>query len=492
MRVHLSGCGAPGVRCLHAPADGERSDADVAASRAGSTSPPIATRCVERFRNPALPHRTQQIAMDGSQKLPQRLLGTVRDNLAAGRSIDLAALAVAGWMRYASGRDESGREIKVSDPLAAEFARVAAEHRGDPAALAKGLLALRAVFGDDLPRDARFTEPVTRWLQELFARGAAQTVAHATQESASAHVVEGKTMILLSLNPDRLFPPETGPARDRASPLRDGQGPADRQPARPHRSAVVRRQRAVRQRGRAVHHAGSLRVPDALQPGRAPRGAGHPGAPAAAHGRERRARRSGAASRATIICSAARRRGSGSTTRSTRCSASASGSSAESADRLFDHINACLAKPEFRPRALFERFNIEVIATTESPLDPLAHHAKIRASGWKGRVVTAYRPDPVVDPEFDGFAAERAAPRRDLGRGHRDLARLPRRASQPPRILQDDGRDLDRPRPSDGADLRSRQRRMRDAASRRRSSGTRRARPRPRRSAGRCSPRWRG
>jgi glucuronate isomerase len=77
----------------------------------------------------------------------------------------------------------------------------------------------------------------------------------------------------------------------------------------------------------------------------------------------------------------------------------------ESADRLFDHINGCLAQPEFRPRALYERFNIEVIATTESPLDPLAHHAKIRASGWKGRVVTAYRPDPVVDPEFDGFAA---------------------------------------------------------------------------------------
>ncbi|HKE40875.1 MAG TPA: glucuronate isomerase [Casimicrobiaceae bacterium] len=78
---------------------------------------------------------------------------------------------------------------------------------------------------------------------------------------------------------------------------------------------------------------------------------------------------------------------------------------AESADRVFDNINACLARPEFHPRALFERFNIEVIATTESPLDPLAHHTKIRASGWKGRVVTAYRPDPTVDPEFDGFAA---------------------------------------------------------------------------------------
>jgi glucuronate isomerase len=78
---------------------------------------------------------------------------------------------------------------------------------------------------------------------------------------------------------------------------------------------------------------------------------------------------------------------------------------AESADRVFDHINGCLVRPEFRPRALFERFNIEVIATTESPLDSLAHHAKLRASGWKGRVVTAYRPDPVVDPEFEGFRA---------------------------------------------------------------------------------------
>src|SRR5207245_7880598 len=64
---------------------------------------------VERFRNPALPHRTQQIAMDGSQKLPQRLLATARDNLVADRSVRLTTLAVAGWMRYVSGRDEKGQ-----------------------------------------------------------------------------------------------------------------------------------------------------------------------------------------------------------------------------------------------------------------------------------------------------------------------------------------------------------------------------------------------
>jgi len=134
---------------------------------------------VERFSNPALPHRTQQIAMDGSQKLPQRLLGTVRDNLAAGRSIDLLALAVAGWMRYASGLDEAGAEITVSDPMTGEFARLAAAQRGNPPALAREFLGLRAIFGADLPADPRFAGKVASWLSALFADGAARTVARA-------------------------------------------------------------------------------------------------------------------------------------------------------------------------------------------------------------------------------------------------------------------------------------------------------------------------
>jgi glucuronate isomerase len=77
--------------------------------------------------------------------------------------------------------------------------------------------------------------------------------------------------------------------------------------------------------------------------------------------------------------------------------------SATNADAYYDRIDDALRTPEFRPRALFERFRIEAIATTESPLDPLKHHEAIRQSGWKGRVVTAYRPDPIVDPEFEGF-----------------------------------------------------------------------------------------
>ncbi len=76
---------------------------------------------------------------------------------------------------------------------------------------------------------------------------------------------------------------------------------------------------------------------------------------------------------------------------------------ASTSDQYYDHITEALQQPTFRPRALFERFNIEVIATTESPLDPLQHHADIRASGWGGRVITAYRPDPVVDPEHEQF-----------------------------------------------------------------------------------------
>jgi len=78
--------------------------------------------------------------------------------------------------------------------------------------------------------------------------------------------------------------------------------------------------------------------------------------------------------------------------------------SAASADAIYDHIDTCLRTDAFRPRALFERFNIEAISTTESAIDDLKWHKMIRTSGWSGKVVTAYRPDAVVDPDFAGFA----------------------------------------------------------------------------------------
>ena len=78
---------------------------------------------------------------------------------------------------------------------------------------------------------------------------------------------------------------------------------------------------------------------------------------------------------------------------------------ASTADEYYDRINEALARPEFRPRALFDRFNIELLATTEGAHDDLDHHVAIRSSGWAGRVITTYRPDAVVDPKHEDFAA---------------------------------------------------------------------------------------
>ncbi len=76
---------------------------------------------------------------------------------------------------------------------------------------------------------------------------------------------------------------------------------------------------------------------------------------------------------------------------------------ARNAAEYYDTISAKLATPAFRPRALYDQFNLEVLATTNSPLDPLIYHQAIRDSGWKARILPTFRPDSVVDPEFDGF-----------------------------------------------------------------------------------------
>lgn len=77
--------------------------------------------------------------------------------------------------------------------------------------------------------------------------------------------------------------------------------------------------------------------------------------------------------------------------------------SAANADEYYDIIAKKLETPEFRPRALFDKFNIEVLSTTDSPLDTLEFHKAIRESGWKGRILPAFRPDSVIDAEYDGF-----------------------------------------------------------------------------------------
>jgi fructuronate reductase len=133
-------------------------------------------RLLERFANPALAHRTAQIAMDGSQKLPQRLLGPIRDRLRGDRPIRCLCLAVAAWMRYAAGTDERGRPIAVADPLAERFQVLAKGAGADPDALARGFLGLREVFGDDLPRSERFVAEVAAALRALIKHGARLTV----------------------------------------------------------------------------------------------------------------------------------------------------------------------------------------------------------------------------------------------------------------------------------------------------------------------------
>ncbi|MGA7521671.1 MAG: glucuronate isomerase [Acidobacteriaceae bacterium] len=78
--------------------------------------------------------------------------------------------------------------------------------------------------------------------------------------------------------------------------------------------------------------------------------------------------------------------------------------SAATADLYYDLISERLQTPAFLPRALYERFRLEVLATTDSPLDSLADHQAIRDSGWKARILPTFRPDSVVDPDFIGFS----------------------------------------------------------------------------------------
>jgi len=141
---------------------------------------------LKRFGNSALQHRTRQIAMDGSQKLPQRILSTVRAQLNRGGPVASLGLVVAAWMRYALGRDEGGRSIEVSDPLAWKFAAIAAERLENCSEIADRFLAIREVFGSDLPAQARFRSTVAESLRQLLEKGAAETVREFVQLSEKA------------------------------------------------------------------------------------------------------------------------------------------------------------------------------------------------------------------------------------------------------------------------------------------------------------------
>jgi len=129
---------------------------------------------IDRFANPALQHRTWQIAMDGSQKLPQRMLEGVRVHLQRESAWPLLALGIAGWMRYVSGVDDAGNVIDVRDPLS-EKIRAIVETSSEKGRV-KALLALSEIFGSDLPQHAQFVDAITDAYQRIVERGARQAV----------------------------------------------------------------------------------------------------------------------------------------------------------------------------------------------------------------------------------------------------------------------------------------------------------------------------
>ena len=129
---------------------------------------------IERFSNPALQHRTWQIAMDGSQKLPQRLLDGIRIHLRDDRRWPLLALGVAAWMRYVSGVDDAGNAIDIRDPLAEKIQALVKDSNDDNRVAT--LLTLQEIFGNDLPANPQFVQAVSLAWQNLAQQGARQAL----------------------------------------------------------------------------------------------------------------------------------------------------------------------------------------------------------------------------------------------------------------------------------------------------------------------------
>lgn len=131
---------------------------------------------LERFSNPALQHRTWQIAMDGSQKLPQRMLESVRWHLQQEDEWPCLALGIAAWMRYVSGVDDAGNAIDIRDPLAQKIKDLVEKCSNEERVSA--LLSLTEIFGSDLPGNEIFVRHVSAAWDELHNKGAKQAVAN--------------------------------------------------------------------------------------------------------------------------------------------------------------------------------------------------------------------------------------------------------------------------------------------------------------------------
>lgn len=130
---------------------------------------------ISRFGNPANGHRCAQVAMDGSQKIPQRWIAVAGERLANGEDVNAIALATAGWIRYVYGTDEHDEKIAMHDPLASEFAAISAKHAYDALSFADAILRIESIFGA-LGRNPAFAAPVKRYVSQLFRDGAQATV----------------------------------------------------------------------------------------------------------------------------------------------------------------------------------------------------------------------------------------------------------------------------------------------------------------------------
>ncbi|GIF14336.1 mannitol dehydrogenase family protein [Actinoplanes teichomyceticus] len=136
---------------------------------------------LNRFANRELGHRTHQVAMDGTQKLPHRLLGTIADRRRAGAVPVWAALVLAGWMRFARGYADDGAALPLDDPLAGRIRAALAGQPDTPRGLVDALLGVHEVFPAELAADAALRTELIRWSGELARHGAAATVAAAAR-----------------------------------------------------------------------------------------------------------------------------------------------------------------------------------------------------------------------------------------------------------------------------------------------------------------------
>ena len=132
---------------------------------------------LQRFSNTALKHLTRQIAMDGSQKLPQRLLQTIEAQLQQGGAIEGLCLAVAGWICYTRGIDENGQYYEVDDPLADKLKQHHDRAGSDSAAIVREILFIEEVFPEALRSNKSFVEVTRKYVASLMNKGAVDTVA---------------------------------------------------------------------------------------------------------------------------------------------------------------------------------------------------------------------------------------------------------------------------------------------------------------------------